>query len=167
MELTLDFTQYTFYLLYGTLAFGVLSAIAWFAQWGLRFRLVGATGFMMVLTVGMFGLSLGLFTRQVVPGAVTYSLVYDNGANQAVIAVAPDVTPDQVAATLQQAANDLYSYGRSGAAVSMMHVRARTLIHPQDGVSQPVYLGEAERSLGRRDSGAIAVQVNEENFSAL
>lgn len=44
-----------------------------------RFRLVGVIGFMGVLIVGLFGLSLGLFNWVEVLGVVRYMLVYDNG----------------------------------------------------------------------------------------
>jgi hypothetical protein len=99
---------------------------------GIRFRLVGVTSFMTVLTVGIFGLGLGLFTRTEIPGAVRFSLVYDNGANQAVISLPNTVTPEQVEATLKQAASDLFSSGRAGAGGNNQFIiSARTLVHPQ------------------------------------
>ena len=40
-----------------TLSMAVITTLAFALQWGVRFRLVGVTGFMGVLTAGMFGLS--------------------------------------------------------------------------------------------------------------
>ncbi len=113
--------------------------------WGIRFRLVGVTGFMGVLAGGLLALSLAPpLMRSLVPGAVHYSLVFDNGANQAVIVVPPGTDPPAVEATLRQAAGDLLlARGRLQRSGQTITLRARTLLHPQPGVSQPLYLGEA------------------------
>ncbi|MEL6327187.1 MAG: DUF2518 family protein, partial [Cyanobacteria bacterium J06626_23] len=39
-----------------TVVLAAISAIAFLLNWGIRFRLVGATGFSIVLTVGLLGL---------------------------------------------------------------------------------------------------------------
>jgi hypothetical protein len=57
------------------------------------------------------------------------SRVYDNGATQAVITVAPTITNNEVEATLRQAASDLYSYGRLGGDADQLTIRIRTIIH--------------------------------------
>lgn len=129
-----------------TLAFAVLTAIAFFLNWGFRFRLVGVTGFMGVLTVGLFALSVVPITRTVIPGAVRYTTVYDSGATQVVIKVAPDITESELEATLAQAASNLFGPGRLGAPGQAPTIRARTILHPEDNVSQLVYLGEVQRS---------------------
>lgn len=112
MEFSLDFGQYSLWGLYITIGFLILTSLAFVFQWGFRFRLVGVTAFMAVLTGGLFALSLGLFQRVEIPNAAKYNLVYDNGATQAVIAVSTDITPSVLEATLRQAAMDLFSYGR-------------------------------------------------------
>ncbi|NJM85794.1 MAG: hypothetical protein HC839_07130, partial [Leptolyngbyaceae cyanobacterium RM2_2_21] len=71
-----DFLEATQWAAITTLALAGLSAIAFVAQWGIRFRLVGATGFMAVLTVGCLGLSFEPFTRASIPGAIPYTTVY-------------------------------------------------------------------------------------------
>ncbi|MBW4617786.1 MAG: Ycf51 family protein [Cyanosarcina radialis HA8281-LM2] len=136
-------------------------------QWGQRFRFVGVAGFMVVLTVGLFALSLTPLTRVEIPGAIRYSLVYDNGATQVVIAVPPEVNESQVAATLRQAAGDRFSYGRLGGKEKQLTIRARTIIHPQAGVSEPVYLGEVKRSLAQRDDANMAIEVYPEYMAKL
>lgn len=150
-----------------TLGFFALMVLSFILKWGIRFRLFGVTSFMVVLTVGLFGLSLGLFNHKLVPGAVRYTLVYDNANSQAVISLAPTVTKEEVEATLQQASNDLYSYGRIGIGNDFFTVRARTVIHPQTGVSQPLYLGEAKRSISNGDDEPLKVEIFSSNFAKL
>ena len=145
----------------------VLALIAFVFKWGIRFRLVGATGFMAVLTGGIFALGLGLFTRTVVPGAVRFARVYDNGANQVVIAVPPAIDESTVEATLRQAADDLYSRGRLGLGNNKLIIRLRTILHPEPGVSQPLYLGKVERSLSQREDDNMNITVFSENVAQL
>ena len=124
----------------------VLTLLGFVFKWGFRFRLVGITGFMGVLTIGLFGLSLGLFSYTDVPGAAPFNVVYDNGGSQVVIKLPPTVTESEVEASLRKASADLFSYGRLGGTEQTMTIRARTVIHPQEGVSKPLYLGKVQRS---------------------
>jgi hypothetical protein len=151
-----------------TIAFAIFTIVAFILQWGIRFRLVGVTGFMGVLTGSIFALGLGLFTHQLVPGSVRYSLVYDTGASQTVIAVAPTVTESELEATMRQAASDLYSPGRFGAGGDKkMTIRVRTIIHPENGVSKPLYLGEVRRALGKRDDENMEVDIFRDKLEVL
>ncbi|QCS49222.1 hypothetical protein FEK30_07115 [Picosynechococcus sp. PCC 11901] len=163
----LDFALYTQWSAYATLFFAVLAIAAFLFKWGIRFRLVGTTGFMIVLTIGLFGLSLGLFSRSVVPGAVRYALVYDNGANLAVVSVKPEVTAEEINATLRQASNDLFSYGRIGNGDNKFTVRLRVMSHPEPGVSEPLYLGQVQRAIADRENGALDIQLYPENLKKL
>jgi hypothetical protein len=129
---------------------------------------VGITGFMAVLTIGLFGLSLGLFSRTDVPGAVRFIRDYDNGANQVVISVPPTITETELRATLLQASNDYFSYGRgSRAGDKQLTVRARTMLHPKPGVSQPIYLGQARSALGIEKEGGIDIEISKKTFAKL
>jgi hypothetical protein len=129
---------------------------------------VGATGFMLVLTGGLFSLSLVPLSRTVIPGAVKYTLVYDNGSNQTVIAIAPEITPTELEATLRQAASNLYSYGRLGSGGNKeLTVRARTIIHPEIGLSVPLYLGQVNRTLVSREDPEMLVEVYLDKFASL
>lgn len=143
-----------------TIAFLFLTILAFFLQWGFRFRLIGVTSFMAVLTIGFFGLGLGFFNRVTIPDAVRYALVYDNGANMAVITVPEDINKTQLKATLQQAAYDLFSYGRTDLGGDhLMTIRARTLLHPKVGVTYPKYVGQIRRSLAVRDDNDFQVEL--------
>ena len=163
----LDLLQYTQWSAYATLAFAVWAIAAFLFKWGIRFRLVGTTGFMVVLTIGLFGLSLGLFNRNVVPGATHYSLVYDNGSNLAVVSVKPDVSLAEVDATLRQASGDLFSYGRIGSGDDRFTVRLRTIQHPEPGISEPIYLGQIRREIAMRDTADLDIEIYEDNIAKL
>ncbi len=151
-----------------TLVFGAIAGLSFLLNWGIRFRLVGATGLMLVLTVGLFGLGLVPFTRTVVPGAIRFTTVFDTGATQAVIAVPSDITESQLTATLQQAASDLFSPGRLGnRSQEQLTIRARAVLHPEPGVTQPLYLGQVERSLAEREDDQMKITLFPDNIAQL
>jgi hypothetical protein len=168
MLTTADFLQYTQWSVIATLVFAAIAVLGFILKWGIRFRLVGATGFMLVVTAGLFALSLGPLVRTVIPGALKYSLVYDNGSTQAVIAIPPTITPSELEATLRQAASNLYSYGRLGRqGDNQLTIRSRTIIHPEPGVSVPLYLGELKRSLTSREDPEMTLEIYPEKFAQL
>lgn len=150
-----------------TLAFAALAILSFFVNWGMRFRLVGVTGFMAVLTGGLFALSIVPFTRTTIPGAIRFATVYDSGASQAVIAVPLTITVAELDATLQQAANDLFSPGRLSRGESKLTIRARTVLHPEPGVSQPLYLGQIRRSLVVRNDDEMTIELIPDNIAKL
>ena len=139
-----DFARAAQWMGIGTLTLAALTAFGFGFKWGVRFRLVGATGFAVVLTVGLFGLSLEPFTRTVIPGAVPYATVYDSGASQIVITVPAAITPEALGSTLRQAASNLFKPYRLGIPGQTATIRARTIIHAPGGISQLVYLGQVQ-----------------------
>jgi hypothetical protein len=150
-----------------TLVFALVAGIGFLAKWGVRFRLVGATGFMIVLTVGLFALSLVPFTRTAVPGSVHFSTVYDSGSTQVVIVVPNSINESQLVATLKQAANDLFSPGRLSRGEKQLTIRARTVLHPEAGISEPLVLGTVKRSLFDRNDEQMEIQTYPENLAKL
>jgi hypothetical protein len=120
-----------------------------------------------VVTVSLFALGLGLFVRPEIPGATRYTLVFDNAADRAVITVPPDVDKKALEPTLRQAANDLYSYGRTGLQGNQMTIRMRTVLHPKPGVSVPLYLGEVNRTLASREDEQMEIKLFSKNISQL
>lgn len=167
MVTTADFLQAAQWSAYATLACGAIALLSFIFKWGIRFRFVGITGFMGVLTVGLFALGIVPFTRTVVPGAARFSTVYDTGSTQAVVTVPPDVNPDQIEATLRQAASDLYSPGRFSGGENRVTIRLRTIIHPTEGVSKPLYLGAAKRSLLDREDPNMEIILYPKNIAQL
>ncbi|RMG14438.1 MAG: hypothetical protein D6728_02585 [Cyanobacteria bacterium J055] len=147
MPTTADFLQATQWVGILTLVCAVLAVLGFLFKWGVRFRLVGVASFMAVLTVGSFSLSLVPFAPTTVPGSVPYTVVYDNGAAQVVIKVPPTITESELEATLRQAGINQFSSGRLSQGKRLLVLRARTILHPEDGVSQPVFLGQVIRAL--------------------
>ncbi len=150
-----------------TLVSGVIAVLGFIFKWGVRFRLVGVTGFLGVLTAGLFALGLVPFTRTVIPGAIHFSVVYDTGSNQTVIAVPPSITQSELEATLRQAASDLFSYGRLGGVDNQLTIRARTIVHPEPGVTKPLFLGQVKRSLATRNDEQMVINIYPESFAQL
>ncbi len=153
----------------GLFVFGcaILTGVAFVKNWGWRFRMVGVTLFSVVLTVGLFALSLTPLTKEVVPGAMPYKTVYDRFGSLVVIAVAPTITPDELSLTLEQAAARLFSTGRINNGTDTLTVRARTIVHPRPGVSEPIYLGSWQQSLRQRSDPDRVLEINKDNFNRL
>jgi hypothetical protein len=162
-----DFLTYTQWAGIATLALAALTLLSFLLKWGVRFRLVGVTGFMVVLTSGLFGLSVVPFSRTVIPGAIRFTTVYDSGAAQVVIAVPPTITASELDATLRQAASDLFSPGRLSRGEDKLTIRARTVLHPEPGLSEPLYLGQVRRSLFNREDAQITIEINPDSFAKL
>lgn len=159
MLTTADFLKASEWVGIATLAGAALTGLGFILKWGIRFRLVGITGFLGVVTGGLFALGLVPFTRTLIPGAVRYSLVYETGGAQVVIAVSPTITDTQLEATLQQAASNLFSYGRLGRDEDKLTIRARANIHPEPGITKPLYLGQIKRSLSNRYDESMEIQL--------
>ena len=146
----------------------IVAILAFVLGWSFRFRLVGVTSFMGVLTAGILALGLGLFPHSEIPGAARYKLIYDSGANQAVVAVAPTIEKSAIEPTLRQAASDLYSYGRTGVnGNTQFTIKLRTVLHPKTGVSLPLFLGEAKRSLVTSGDKNIEINLFAKNLKQL
>ena len=158
-----NFLTATLWAALGTLALAGLAGLAFVLQWGLRFRLVGATGFAAVLTVGLLGLSFEPFSRTAVLGAIPYTTVYDSGASQIVMTVPPTITPDALEATLRQAASNLFKPYRLGMPGQTATIRARTVAHDPGGISRLLYLGQIQSTPKGSEDG-FQVQINRDRW---
>lgn len=167
MLTTADFLSFAQWAGILTLVSGVIAVLGFIFKWGIRFRLVGITGFLGVLTGGLFALGLVPFTRTVIPGAIPFKVVYDNGGPQTVIAVPSKLTETELDATLRQAASDMFSLGRIGGLDNQLTIRARTIIHPEPGVSKPLFLGQVKRSLSSRNDEKMVIDIYPESFAQL
>lgn len=131
----------TGWLAWSGLAFGILTAIAFIARWGLRFRLVGVTSFTLLLAVSSWAFTVSYTPPVVIEGAVRAPVVFDNG-NDLVVAQAPDgIDSSSVEPTLAQLAGNLRPGGRSS---DVVVIRLRQLKAVGEGVSEPVILGQTE-----------------------
>jgi hypothetical protein len=167
MPTDIDFLLIAKWLAIATVALGALTTIAFIASWGIRFRLVGITSFTGVLTGGVFALSLSPILPTVIPGSVPYSTVYDSGASQAVITVPQTISESELEATLKQAASNLFSSGRLGSQSNQLTIRARTVVHPEPGVSQPLLLGQIKRSIINRDDEQMEITIYSDRLTSL
>ncbi|MGQ9865857.1 MAG: DUF2518 family protein [Pseudanabaenaceae cyanobacterium] len=149
------------------LAVTLLTGIAFAQKWGFRFRMVGITAFSVVLTVGLFALSLAPIVPAEVPGAVPYAVVFDRYGPEVAIAVPSTITPDQLVATLTKAGQNLAVPGRNGQGRTEMTVWARAIAHPQPGVSEPVYVGTLRRSLQRGPDPNATLSLKPEGLARL
>ncbi|MEB3164572.1 MAG: Ycf51 family protein [Prochlorothrix sp.] len=168
MSIVVEFLDLAKWLALATLLTAILTVVAFRRDWGIRFRLVGVTSFLVVLVVGSFALSLGLYQYTEVEGAAPYTVTYDTGGTQAVIRVDNSIDPETLEATLKQAAFGLYSSGRyAKPGESQLTIRARTVIHPSAGLSQPLFLGQIRRSLFQRSDENMEVSLNLKQFEIL
>ncbi|NJL21141.1 MAG: DUF2518 family protein [Leptolyngbyaceae cyanobacterium SM1_3_5] len=142
-----------------TAMFAGIAVLSFLFKWGIRFQMIGVTGFTAVLAFGLFALGLEPFTRTVIPGAVQYATVYDGGGSQVVIVVPQTITETELEATLKQAAGNFFSLGRTGQGQPQMTIRARTVLHPEPGVSQPLVLGQIKRSLASRTDDEMKIEI--------
>jgi len=167
MVLTAQITAIAQWVGYFTIFCAILMVLGLLLKWGIRFRLVGVTSFMAVLTGGLYALSLGFYVNPSIPNAARFTRVFDNGGPNVVIAVAPDLTRTQLEATLRQAAADLYSSGRLAQGAGKMTIRVRTILHPEPGVSIPLYLGEVRRSLAFRYDDQMEISLDPAKLAQL
>jgi Protein of function (DUF2518) len=158
---SLDFRQLALYGAWASLGSLGLTILAFLFKWGFRFRLVGVTSFLIVLATGTFALSFSLREQIAIEGAVPYTVVYDAGGSLTVASVAPTIPPEAIEPTLRQATLSLASTGRfSAAGETDLTVRLRTLLHPQEGLTQPLLLGEARRPLGLRGGDEMDLRLH-------
>ncbi|MEM6835776.1 MAG: Ycf51 family protein [Cyanobacteria bacterium P01_C01_bin.120] len=162
-----EFLEATKYFGLATLTMAGITLFAFVLNWGFRFRLVGITSFIGVLTAGMFGLSFEPFTTTVVPGSVPYNTVYDSGAAQIVIKVPDTITPTELQATLQQAAENLLKPSRLASMGIVPTIRARTIVHEPGGISRLVYLGQVQPSKSAQTDTPLAIEVFDQAFDTL
>lgn len=162
-----EFLEATKYFGIATLTMAGITILAFVLGWGFRFRLVGITSFMGVLTGGMLGLSFEPFTRTVIPGAVPYNTVYDSGAAQIVIRVPDTITPTELEATLQEAAGNLLKPSRLAGMGGTPTIRARSIVHEAGGASKLVYLGQVQPVRNPGTETALSVQVFDDAFDTL
>ena len=124
------------------LGLALLTVVAFLANWGLRFRLVGVSSFTLLLAVSCWAFGVSYTPPVVVEGAIRTPVVFDNGTDLVVAQAPADLDAVTVSATLEQLAGNLRSAGRGSGTVT---VRLRAFETPKEGLSRPVILGETVR----------------------
>lgn len=146
---------------------GAFTGLAFIFKWGIRFRFVGITSLLGVLTGSLLALSFFPLTKAVIPGAAKYNLVYDLAGPEVVISVSPMITSTELEATLLQASENLFSPGRVGRGTTDLTIKVRTILHQKSGMSQLIPLGQIQRSLTVRDDPNAKITLNQDNLAAL
>jgi hypothetical protein len=162
-----DFLQASFWGVGLTVLLGAIALLGFIFKWGVRFRFVGFTGFMAVLTVGLFALGWVPIVRSAIPGAARFTTVFDSGSTNIVVRITPPISEETLTATLRQAASDYFSPGRLGRNNNTITIRARAVIHPETGVTQPLYLGQVRRSIQTTSDDEMEITLFPENLAQL
>ena len=137
-------------------ASGVLAlatVVGYLSRWGIRFRLVGITSFTALLAVSSLAFAVSYTPRVQLEGAFSVPVVFDNGSDLVVAAAPADLPLPAAGPTVQQVALNLRGSGRSSAD-GLVHVRLRRIEPQGPGLSRPVVLAEATRSLA---DGAVTL----------
>ena len=125
----------------GLALFG-LTAIAFIAKWGVRFRLVGVSSFTLLLSVSCWAFAVSYTPPVVIEGATRAPVVFDNGSDLVVAHLPSNASDETIQPTLEQLAGNLRASGRSTSTVT---VRLRSFDNSVDGRSRPLIRGELKR----------------------
>ena len=131
---------------FGWLGLGltVLTVISFLLRWGIRFRLVGAAVFSILLSASTWTFTASYNPPLIKEGAKYAPVVFDNGYDLVVAQADEDFPDDAIQPTLEQLAANLKGGGRSRA---LVHIRIRKLERTGNGIATPVVLGEVIRDI--------------------
>ena len=130
----------------------LLTVVAFLVRWGIRFRLVGVTSFTVLLSLSCLAFAVSYSPRQLVDGAVSVPVVFDNGSDLVVAAAPADLAPEAFAPSVQQVALNLRGSGRG---TQLVEVRLRRVDPTASGTDTPVVLATAIRNLA---DGSVSLQ---------
>ena len=122
----------------------LLTLVAFVVRWGIRFRLVGVTSFTVLLSLSCLAFAVSYTPRQLVDGAVSVPVVFDNGTDLVVAAATADLDPAAFGPSVQQVALNLRGSGRG---TQLVEVRLRRVDSSTPGTDTPVVLATAIRNL--------------------
>lgn len=122
----------------------VLTLVAFVVRWGIRFRLVGVTSFTVLLSLSCLAFAVSYAPRQLVEGAVSVPVVFDNGSDLVVAAAPADLPRAAFGPSVEQVALNLRGSGRG---TQLVEVRLRRVEATADGADTPVVLASAVRNL--------------------
>ena len=130
----------------------LLTVVAFVVRWGIRFRLVGVTSFTVLLSLSCLAFAVSYTPRQLVDGAVSVPVVFDNGSNLVIAAAPADLDAAAFAPSVQQVALNLRGSGRG---TQLVEVRLRRVEATAPGTDTPVVLATAIRNLA---DGSVTLQ---------
>jgi hypothetical protein len=130
----------------------LLTLVAFVVRWGIRFRLVGVTSFTVLLSLSCLAFAVSYAPRQLVEGAVSVPVVFDNGTDLVIAAAPADLDPAAFGPSVQQVALNLRGSGRG---TQLVEVRLRRVEATAPGTDTPVVLATAIRNLA---DGSVSLQ---------
>ena len=130
----------------------LLTVVAFVVRWGIRFRLVGVTSFTVLLSLSCLAFAVSYTPRQLVDGAVSVPVVFDNGSDLVIAAAPADLDAAAFAPSVQQVALNLRGSGRG---TQLVEVRLRRVEATAPGTDTPVVLATAIRNLA---DGSVMLQ---------
>ena len=130
----------------------LLTLVAFVVRWGIRYRLVGVTSFTVLLSLSCLAFAVSYTPRQLVDGAVSVPVVFDNGTDLVVAAATADLDPAAFGPSVQQVALNLRGSGRG---TQLVEVRLRRVDSSTPGTDTPVVLATAIRNLA---DGSVSLQ---------
>ncbi len=130
----------------------LLTVVAFLVRWGIRFRLVGITSFTVLLSLSCLAFAVSYAPRQLVEGAISVPVVFDNGSDLVIAAAPAQMAPEAYGPSVQQVALNLRGSGRG---TQRVEVRLRRVEPKGDGSDVPVVLATAVRNL---DDGIVILK---------
>ncbi len=134
----------------------LITLIAFLTKWGIRFRLVGASVFALLLSGSCWAFQESYTPPIKIEGALYVPVVYDNGADLVVAQVPKEFPDEAIQPSLEQIAQNLKGGGRN---VEKINVRIRRIDSAGEGISKPVVLGEVIRETSTKSTIPVANKI--------
>ena len=131
-----------------------ITLITFFLNFKIKFRLTGATIFSFLLSLFSWAFLQSYIENVKVDGALYAPIVYDNGSSLIIAKASQDFQQISVKPTLEQISLNLKKGSRSG---QIVKIKLRRLEKISEDVSEPIILGEVEKSF------LINSKTNEQN----
>ena len=127
----------------------VVTIITFIFNWNLKFRLIGATIFAFLLSISSWAFLQSYSENVKIDGAVYLPIVYDNGYDLIVAKAGEEIEESSIEPSLKQLSENLKRGSRSGRNV---RIRIRKLEKISEDISEPIILGEIEKSFLKENS---------------
>ena len=122
----------------------IITVIAFIFNFGVKFRIVGATIFSLLLSLSSWAFMQSYTEKVVIEGAKYVPIVYDNGFDLIIAKAEEDFPEESIKPTLKQLSENLRKGSRSGANVK---IKIRKIEKISDNISKPVVIGEVQKNV--------------------
>ena len=122
----------------------ICTIVAFIFNLGLKFRIIGATIFSLLLSLSSWAFIESYSEKVVIEGAKYVPIVYDNGFDLIIAKVDNNFPEESLEPTLEQLSENIMKGSRSGANVK---IKIRKLLKVSNDFSEPVIIGEIEKKV--------------------